>query len=223
MFAGDLSSGGGRARAWLDALAVDHAVLRVAWRNFAPVAKGRLYRSNHPLPGALARLVRRHGIRTVINLRGHRPCGADALGREAAARLGLTHHDAPLESRGAPHRDRLLRLITLFRTSPEPILVHCKSGADRAGLAAGVWLAANGASPEQAAAQLSWRFGHVSGSRTGILDAFFALWARFAATHPDTLFESWLLDHYDEAALRENFRAAGGLATFLNDAVLRRE
>lgn len=209
---------------WADALFVDHAALRIAWRNFAEVAPCRLYRSNHPLPGALRAAVRRHGIRSVINLRGQRDrCGADALSRAEAARLGLVHHDAPLESRGAPHRDRLLRLIGLYRTLPEPILVHCKSGADRAGLAAGVWLAANGAPAEIAAAQLSWRFGHIARSRTGILDAFFALWGGFAQSHPGTGFETWLDRHYDEAGLRRDFGAAGGLASFLNDRVLRRE
>jgi protein tyrosine/serine phosphatase len=209
---------------WTNALLADHAALRIAWRNFAEVSPGRLYRSNHPLPGALRAGVRRHGIRTVINLRGHRPdCGADALSRGEAGRLGLVHHDAPLESRGAPHRDRLLRLIGLYRESPEPILVHCKSGADRAGLAAGVWLAANGAPPADSTAQLSWRFGHFSKSRTGILDAFFALWAAFHRGHPDVAFAHWLESHYDEDALRRQFRAAGGLSNFLNDRLLRRE
>jgi protein tyrosine/serine phosphatase len=209
---------------WTNALLVDHAALRLAWRNAATVAPGRLFRSNHPLPGALRGLVARHGIRTVINLRGHRAaCGADALSRATAATLGLVHHDAPLESRGAPHRDRLIRLIGLYRESPEPILIHCKSGADRAGLAAGVWLAANGATPAQAAAQLSWRFGHFRGARTGILDAFFALWADFHRTRPDVPFETWLAERYDEDALRQNFRASGGLSSFLNDQVLRRE
>jgi protein tyrosine/serine phosphatase len=209
---------------WLNALFVDHAALRLGWRNFAVVAPGRLYRSNHPLPGALRAAVRRWNIRTVINLRGRRPaCGSDALSRAEAARLNLVHHDQPLESRGAPHRDRLLRLIALFRDSPEPILVHCKSGADRAGLAAGVWLAADGAAPHEAAAQLSWRFGHFRGSRTGILDAFFALWTGFHQAHPEVPFEHWLAQHYDEAALREGFREAGGLQAFLNDRLLRRE
>jgi hypothetical protein len=75
------------------------------------------------------------------DLRGHRTdCGADALSRAEAARLGLAHIDAPFESRGAPHKDRILRLAGIFQEIEEPALIHCKSGADRTGLAAGIWL-----------------------------------------------------------------------------------
>ena len=65
------------------------------------------------------------GLRTVINLRGARPgCGSDVLGREAASWLGLAHIDAPFESRGAPHKDRVLRLAEIFRTMEEPALLQ---------------------------------------------------------------------------------------------------
>src|SRR3712207_7599917 len=36
-------------------------------------------------------------------------------GRARAGELGLIHADAPFESRGAPHKDRILRLAGLFR------------------------------------------------------------------------------------------------------------
>ena len=208
----------GRA-AWLNSLLVDHAILRAGWRNWGVVERGRLYRSNHPLPWQLREAARRHGIRTVINLRGHRlDCGSDALGRQAAQRLGLVTIDAPLESRGAPHRDRLLRLAGIFADMTEPALLHCKSGADRAGLAAGLWLLVQGRPVEQAIAQLSWRYGHVKQGKTGILDAFFALYAR-AAPKP---FLDWLREDYDEAALRAGFRSRPW-ADALVDKVLRRE
>ena len=70
IFQGDVTTARGRALAWLDALVVDHAVFRLAWSNFATVAPGRLYRCNHPTPQRLAALTRRHGLRTLINLRG---------------------------------------------------------------------------------------------------------------------------------------------------------
>jgi protein tyrosine/serine phosphatase len=208
----------GRA-AWLNSLFVDHAVLRMAWRNWGVVAPGRVYRSNHPLPWQLRAAARHHGIRTVINLRGHRRlCGSDALGRAEAQRLGLLYLDQPLESRGAPHKDRILRLADLFAAHPEPILLHCKSGADRAGLASGLWLLLQGRPVEQAATQLSLSYGHVRQGKTGILDAFFALYAQ-AAPKP---FLDWLREDYDEAALRASFRSKPW-ADALVDKVLRRE
>jgi protein tyrosine/serine phosphatase len=210
------------SQAWLNSLFVDHAVLRLSWRNWGVVERGRLYRSNHPLPWQLRRAARRHGLRTVVNLRGHRAeCGSDVLGRAAAASLGLVQVDAPFESRGAPHKERILRLAEIFRTMQEPALLHCKSGADRTGLAAGLWLLLQGRPPELALAQLSWRFGHLRQSRTGILDAFFEEYAA-AARRSGKPFLDWLREDYDEAALRERFQSRPW-ADRLMDQVLRRE
>jgi protein tyrosine phosphatase (PTP) superfamily phosphohydrolase (DUF442 family) len=219
----NLSTPAGRRGAWLNSLLVDHAVLRISWRNWGVVEAGRLYRSNHPLPWQLAQAQRRHGLRTVLNLRGHRPiCGSDALGRARAETLGLVHADAPFESRGAPQKDRILRLAALFAELPEPILIHCKSGADRTGLVAGIWLLLQGRPVEAAIAQLHWRFGHIAASKTGILDAFFRDYAAFLAARGPKPFLQWLREDYDEAALRTRFRSQAW-ADRIVDGVLRRE
>lgn len=208
------------AIAWADSLLRDHALLRIGWRNWGAVEPGRLYRSNHPLPWQLRAAARRFGLKTLVNLRGWRPeCGSDALSRREAARLGLVHVDAPLESRGAPHRVRLLRLAEIFARMTEPALLHCKSGADRTGLAAGVWLLLQGRSVAEAAAQLTWRYGHVAAAKTGILDAFFAEYAAAG----DVPFLEWLEHDYDEAGLKARFKARGGVADFVVEKVLRRE
>jgi protein tyrosine phosphatase (PTP) superfamily phosphohydrolase (DUF442 family) len=211
------------AAAWGNALFIDHAILRLGWRNWGVVAPGRLYRSNHPLPWQIRLAARHHGIRTVINLRGNRAdCGADALSRAEAARLGLAHIDAPFESRGAPHKDRILRLAAIFQDMDEPALIHCKSGADRTGLAAGLWLMLQGRPVAEALAQLSLRHGHVAASRTGILDAFFKSFAVFQQANPKIPFLEWVQGTYDEAALRESF-SSNPWADRLVDQVLRRE
>ena len=132
------------------------------------------------------------------------------------------HVDAPFESRGAPHRDRVLRLAEVYRGMAEPALIHCKSGADRTGLAAGLWLLLQGRPVEEAMAQLSWRWGHVRQSRTGILDAFFLLYAEARRAQPGLGFLDWVRDHYDEAALRRDFQSRAW-ADRLMDGVLRRE
>ena len=211
------------AAAWGNALFIDHAILRLGWRNWGVVAPGRLYRSNHPLPWQIRLAARHHGIRTVINLRGNRAdCGADALSRAEAARLGLAHIDAPFESRGAPHKDRILRLAAIFQDMDEPALIHCKSGADRTGLAAGLWLMLQGRPVAEALGQLSLRHGHVAASRTGILDAFFKSFAAFQQANPEIPFLEWVQGTYDEAALRESF-SSNPWADRLVDQVLRRE
>ncbi len=219
-FSGDLTTPRGRVAAWRDSLLVDHAVFRVLWDNWAEVVPGKLYRSNHPTPARLAAAARTYGLRTLINLRGHRQCGSDALSRATAERLGLRHVDMAFESRGAPHRDRILRFHDIYRRLETPALMHCKSGADRAGLAAGLAVVFEGGTSQQALAQLSWRFGHWRRARTGILDAFFVRYAAKAEGRLPLL--DWVATEYDETALRRDF-VAGGLSSFITDRVLARE
>ena len=218
MYSGTLSTS--RAAAWRDSLFVDHAIFRTVWDNLGEVVPGRLYRANHPTPGRLARYTRRLGLRTLINLRGHRQCGSEALSREAADQLGLIHVDMAFESRGAPHRERILRFAAIYASLQTPALVHCKSGADRAGLASGLAILFEGGTAAQALRQLSWRFGHFSRSPTGILDAFFVHYATVAEGRMPFL--EWVERDYDEQALRAAFRA-GGLSRFVNDRLLARE
>jgi protein tyrosine/serine phosphatase len=206
---------------FLSSLFADHAVFRVVWSNAAEVLPGRLYRANHLTPRRLAAMIRSHRIRTVINLRGREKYTAsNALSEAVAARLGVDYVYVPFESRGAPHRDRILRFYDLYRGMTEPALVHCKSGADRAGLAAGLVILFEGGTAAQALRQLSLRFLHFRRSRTGILDAFFL---RFQAdAEGKKPFLDWVRDDYDEVALMRGFHASG-LASFVNDRLLARE
>ena len=220
IFRGDVATARGRALAWIDALFIDHAVFRLGWSNLAEVAPGLLYRCNHPPPGRLARLARRYGLQTLINLRGPTNNGSDALSRDAAKQLGLDFIDMALESRGAPQRDRILRLYDIYRDMRAPALMHCKSGADRAGLAAGLFILFQGGTAREALRQLSWRFGHIRQAKTGILDAFFLHYQREAEGRKPFL--DWVREDYDEVALRRNFHA-NGLASFINDWVLAHE
>ncbi|MBS0643551.1 MAG: tyrosine-protein phosphatase [Acetobacteraceae bacterium] len=220
MFKGDLSTVRGRTVAWIDSLFIDHAVFRLVWSNLAPVVPGRVYRCNHPTPQRLARLTRKLGLKTLINLRGKTLSGSDALSREAAGKLGLDFYDMAFESRGAPHRERILRLHGIWQQMQTPAILHCKSGADRAGLVAGLIILFEGGTAAQALQQLSWRFGHVKQSKTGVLDAFFLHYQREAEGRKPFL--DWVREDYDEVGLKRDFRA-NGLASFINDWVLVHE
>jgi len=220
IFHGDLSTPRGRANAWIDSLFIDHAVFRLLWGNLAPVIPGKVYRCNHPTPQRLAWMTRKLGLKTLINLRGATRSGSYALSREAAERLGLDFYDMAFESRGAPHRDRILRFHGIYSTMRTPAIMHCKSGADRAGLASGLVILFEGGTAAQALRQLSLRFGHIKQAKTGILDAFFLRYQREAEGRKPFL--DWVRQDYDEVELKRDFHA-NGLASFINDWVLAHE
>jgi uncharacterized protein (TIGR01244 family) len=140
----------------------------LGWRqwtgNFATVVAGEVYRSNQPTPDRLASYARDHGIRTVLNLRGASP-GADwyEAERKAADDLGLTLIDLPLSAGHELTRDQAETLLATLRDAPKPLLIHCRSGSDRTGLAAVVYQAmVAGIDEETAEQQLSIRYGHFS-------------------------------------------------------------
>lgn len=220
IYKGDLITPSGRRNAWLDAMFIDHAILRFWWTNFAAVKEGELYRSNHPTPGTLIAFTRKAGLKSLINLRGKTGNGSDALSREMAGRLGLDFYDMAMESRGAPHRDRVLRLAEIYQNMRGPALVHCKSGADRAGLAAGIYILLKGGTVADAMSQLSLKYGHVKQAKTGILDEFFATYGREGEGKKPFL--DWVRDDYDEQDLRDRYKT-GTIADFINDKILRRE
>ena len=144
--------------------------------NFHTVIPGELYRSAQPTGDDIARDIREHGIKSVLNLRGPHP-GEAWYDEELAtsARLGIRHFDLPLSAKRELNDPEVARLETAMRDAPKPLLVHCKSGADRAGLAASLYLLIRGRSADDAGTQLSLIYGHFPflGSRSVAMDRTF--------------------------------------------------
>ncbi len=220
IYRGGLDTPAGRRRAWIDSLLVDHGLLRLFWSNAGVVMPGRLYRCNHPTPGRLTSLVRRWGIRSVVNLRGATGNGSDVLSRERARQLGLAFYDVPMASGRSPSRELLLELIAALTDMPEPGLVHCKSGADRAGFAAAVFLLLQGERAKEARRHLSLRWGHLARSRAGVLDAVLEAFAREGEGRQN--FAAWVRDTYDPQRVNAGF-AASRFSRLLQDRLLKRE
>ena len=201
-------------------LLADHGVFRLAYANRARVSAD-LWRSAQPSPGQIAAFARAGG-RTVVNLRGGREHGSWPLQREACERHGLALVDFVLRSREAPARETVLALPALFATLRYPVLVHCKSGADRAGLFAALFLLLReGATVAEARRQLSLRFGHFRFAKTGILDAFLDAYESEGEERGIGLVE-WAERIYDPEALGRRFRT-GFWSSLLADRLIRRE
>ena len=176
----------------------DYGILRHGFHNFGRLADG-VYRSNQPTPERLRRETRRLGLRSVINLRGPQPnLPYWRLEKAAAAELGLVHRDLTIHARKAASAEEYLALIAGFRDLPRPLLFHCKSGADRAGMAAALYrLAIEGTDIDTARAELSWRWLHFRQSATGVLDRTLDAFEASGATD----IEDWLRTGYDPGAV----------------------
>ena len=217
----DLSTAAGRFKAGWDYFWMDHAFLRVAFSN-AHWLGPDLVRTNQPSPRQLA-YWKKKGVRTVINLRGKRDESFHALERDACAQLGLTLIDAPLDSRDAPGRDRIHRARELFRTIEYPALIHCKSGADRAGMMAVLYRHFHLGEPISVAMkELSKKYLHHREGLTGVLD--FTLEKYVREVEPRGIsFIDWIdSPDYDPKAIRAEFKA-GWWGTVLTERLLRRE
>lgn len=225
-FARPIDGPGERALAWATMLLSDHGVFRLAYPNRHRVGSGHaaglgLWRSSQPAPGDIA-WAKRAGIRTVVSLRGGREHGSWQLQREACERHGLTLVEFVLRSREAPSKETIRAAKDFFERLDYPALVHCKSGADRAGLAAALYLILHeGRSAAEAMRELSPRFGHLRFAKTGILDAFLARYAAEGEARGMTLLD-WAETVYDPEALAREFRA-GFWSNLLVDRIMRRE
>jgi protein tyrosine/serine phosphatase len=217
----DLTTAAGRRRAVLDHLWKDHAYLRLGFSN-AHWISDELVRTNQPWPFQLKAWAER-GVRTVINLRGGLHTSFRALEVDACARLGLELVDFVIASRDVPTAEKVLAARTLFESVRYPALMHCKSGADRAGIMGVLYKHFRlGQSIGEAMEQLSPKYLHMRAGLTGVLDYIFERY--LAEGEPAGLsFEAWVrTPAYDPAAIKADFRA-GWWGTLLTERVLRRE
>ncbi len=210
-----------RVRAYLDMLFVDHGIFRILWTARHEIASG-VYRSNQPMPFQIARAARR-GIKTIVNLRGSRLCGSYALEAAACAAHGITLIDFPVNSRDVPKRETIAQAKEIFETAAYPLLFHCKSGADRAGLMSVLYLVLKeGRDVEPAMRrQLSLRFGHFRQAKTGLLDFFFETYLAYAKVTPID-FYAWSQTVYDPKAVKAGFMTQWW-ANLIVDRLLGRE
>ncbi len=201
----DISTPRGRRRARLYFLLFDHAFLRIWWKNTHEIAPGA-WRSNQPSPARLAEF-RRMGIRAVLNLRGANAFAPYLFEREACEKEGLKLIDSSFQARALSSPEVLLSLLRIFETIEHPFVMHCKSGADRAGLASALYLMhIHGVPVSEARKQLSLKYVHVKAFQTGILDHMLEAYEKDNDETPMPVRE-WIETRYDPVRLTAEFHA----------------
>ncbi len=205
---------------YFDLYFMDHHFFRSIYSNRHQIAPG-VWRSAQPSPAHIAWVAAR-GIKTVVNLRGERDCGSYRLEAEACERHGIRLINFQLQSRMVPQADVIRQARALFDEIEYPVLFHCKSGADRAGMMAALIMYMKEGQPiEQAAKQLSLKFGHIRSSETGVLDYLFERYLADNTEEPMTFFE-WVETRYDPGEIKRNFKPSHW-ANFVVNRALQRE
>ncbi|MEO1100346.1 MAG: protein tyrosine phosphatase [Pseudomonadota bacterium] len=200
----DITTADGRLRARRELIWGDHGFLRVRFRNLHRISD-EMWRSNQPSPRQIEDHVRERGIKTIINLRGESTKGYYLLEKEACEAFGVDLVDFQVFSRDTPTREKIFGARDLFNTIRYPALMHCKSGADRAGLMSVLYRLLREEVPfEEAVGQLSFDYLHVKQGKTGILDAFFDAYRQFNAHTPKS-FLDWVAEDYDREAVKARF------------------
>lgn len=218
----DLSDPDDRHRAWSDYLWKDHGVLRLRFHNMHPIGDKGMWRANQPSPNRVKWLAEQ-GFKTILNLRGTQP-GRHYydLERDACERHGITMIDLPWGSREAPYVERIENLVKTFETIEYPAMMHCKSGADRAGIVAVIYAITQLNWPfEEAIEHLSGKYLHVKQGKTGMLDYFFEEYRKSNAAEPIE-FMDWVRTKYDRQAAHDGFMGSWW-GNLLTEKLLRRE
>jgi protein tyrosine/serine phosphatase len=217
----DLATAEGRKRAYHELIWTDHGFLRMAFQNFHWIDGGKMARANQPSPKHIAGYAAM-GIKTILNLRGFNDSGQYHLEREACAAHSITLIDFPVRSRDVPSVEQVFRFKEIYATMAYPGLMHCKSGADRAGLGAVLYKHfAMGLPIDQALEQLELKYLHVRAGKTGMIDHFFDAYLAYQAKAPIT-FEDWVRNVYSYDTERAAFLGSWW-GNWLVDKVLKRE
>lgn len=107
--------------------------------NHHTVAEGQLYSSAQLSGQEFGEEIDAHHIRTVLNLRGPNPTDGWYQEEVAATRApGAAHYDVGISAQEAVAPEKIEKILAVLRDAPKPILVHCRSGVDRAGFVSAV-------------------------------------------------------------------------------------
>ena len=155
--------------------------------NLRIVESGLVYRSAQLSEEEFTRQVKKLGIRSVINLRGEN-LGAEWYETEvkAAKDLDVTLINYRMSAKVRLSVEQMKELVLVMKGAPKPVLIHCRAGADRTGLASALYCLEEGMTPSFMSLQLSRGLGHCTYlfSKSIAMDQSLAHYMQVKSAHP---------------------------------------
>ncbi len=146
--------------------------------NFHTITLGEAYRSAQMDRDELEYYINKYRLKSIVNLRGKNP-DSDWYIEEVkvSSEHGIAHYDVALSASRELTAKEIQALMEICNSAPRPILIHCKSGADRSGLVSAMWkVIVDKKSKTEAKKQLSIIYGHIPIGPTSAMDHFFEKW-----------------------------------------------
>jgi protein tyrosine/serine phosphatase len=108
--------------------------------NIHTVINKRIYRSGQLTAPELRQLIDKKHIQSIVNLRGTDVEPWFKQEEQVAREKHIKYYILGLSPHTLPSTTKLKRLVKILEQAPRPVLIHCKAGADRTGLASAISL-----------------------------------------------------------------------------------
>jgi protein tyrosine phosphatase (PTP) superfamily phosphohydrolase (DUF442 family) len=139
----------------------------------------QVYRSGQLYSFNFEKFYKKYHFKTILNLRGAKPDKKwYQYEKEFAKKHNITLIDFKLNDRKIQTIQTMKKLVNIINKAKKPLLIHCKAGADRTGLASALYLYSK--HNPKAKEMLSVKYGHFPylGSPTKAMDKSFNIYIK---------------------------------------------
>ena len=135
----------------------------------------QVYRSAQLFKFNMPYYLKKHKIKSIINLRGDSKKDWYKNEKELAKEYSIKHFDYGFSDGKEQSIKKMEKLVELIKNAPKPVLIHCKAGADRTSLASALYLYEI-KNDLNAKKEISLKYGHFPwlGSRSKAMDISYA-------------------------------------------------
>ncbi len=186
----------------------DHGFVRALFNNNFHNIDNNFFRSAQPSTNVLRKYIKKYKFKTVVNLRNSDDSVTSffLLEKKLLASNNVKMINVAISGSSLPDKYTLLSFIEIFKKNQRPLLVHCKSGADRTGFFSALYIFYLHNDLDLALKQFSLKYFHFKNSKTAILHYFFEV-LRSEQISSKNL-EEWISNEYNEKHITKKFKSS---------------